>query len=158
MLRTVMAILLAASLLGCVSEPGVERVDLDANTEKAVLEALTRIKATDPQKVAILNAYDSRNGRLKELEKSSRVIIGEWYKLKRTGPDYLQKVDALAEQWAQVNSDEMKARAVYERDIAVNLTAEQWNSWQDFMASAAAARRRAELYGQDGMGPSRVRY
>jgi hypothetical protein len=155
MLRTVMAIALIASLLGCVGEPEVQRVDLAAHPEKAVLAALTKIKATEAQKIAVLNAYDSRNAHLVKLNKTSKLIIAQWYQLKRTAPDYLEQVDALAEQWAQVNSDEMKARAAYEHDVAVNLSPEQWSGWQDFMASAAAARRRAELYGEDGLGIQR---
>ena len=158
MWRTAMAMAFAASLLGCVGEPEVQRVDLAATPEKAVLAALTKVKASEAQRIAILNAYDSRNGRLVKLNNSSKQIIAQWYSLKRTAPDYLQQVDTLAGQWAQVNSEEMKARGAYEHELAANLSADQWSGWQDFMSSLAAARRRAELYREDGIGGSRAPY
>ncbi len=154
MWRTVMAMALAAGLLACVGEPEVQRVDLAADSEKAVLAALTKVKASEAQRIAVLNAYDSRNGELVKLNRSSKQIIDQWYTLKRTAPDYLQQVDALAVKWAQVNADEMRARGAYEHELAANLSPGQWSGWLDFMANLAAARRRAELYRQDGIaGP-----
>ena len=157
MKRTVAVLLLVAILSGCVSEPGVQRVDLGGSPEKQVLAALTKVSATQPQKVAILNAYDSRNGELRALSRKSKEIIDQWYKLDRTAPDYLQQVDALAVQWAQVNGDEMKARAGYEHEVAATLSPKQWSQWQDYIKSTAAAQRRAELYNEDGVGGRRGR-
>jgi len=157
-LRAVVAVALTASLLGCVGEPEVQRVDLGANPEKALLAGLSKVKASDAQRIAVLNAYDSRNGRLIALDKKSKQIIEQWYALHRTAPDYLQQVDALAAQWAQLNGDEMKARGVYEHDVAANLSAAQWSDLQDFMSNAAAEHRRAELYNEAGFGGQRPRY
>lgn len=152
-MKRILALLAFAAILsGCASEsPGVQRVDVGATPEKVVLVALTKVKANDDQQRAILNAYDSRNGELRALTKSSDKIIAQWYKLDRTAPDYLQQVDTLAAQWAQVNGDEMKARAAYEHEVAANLSAKQWSQWQDFITSVAAARRRAQLYNEDNV-------
>jgi len=157
-LRTVVAVGLAVSLLGCVGEPEVQRVDLGANPEKALLVGLSKVKASDAQRIAVLNAYDNRNGQLVKLDNRSKRIIEQWYALSRTAPDYLQQVDTLAAQWAAVNSDEMKARGAYEHDVAANLSAAQWSDLQDFMSNAAAAHRRAELYNDAGFGGQRGRY
>ena len=92
MKRIVAVLALAATLLGCSSEPEVQRVDLGASPEKAMLAALTKVKATDAQKVAVLNAYDSRNGELVTLDKSAKQIIKQWNKLDRTAPDYPQQI------------------------------------------------------------------
>jgi len=97
----------------------------------------------------VLNAYDSRNGTLVSLDQTSKQIIAQWYKLDRTAPDYLQRVDTLAAQWAQVNGDEMKARGAYEHELAANLSSSQWSQWQDFMINVAVARRHAELMNED---------
>ena len=156
--RIVVMLALAALLLGCAGEPEVQRVDVGATPEKAMLAALTKVAASDVQRIAILNAYDSRNGELQALDKRSKQIIAQWNRLERTAPDYLQQVDALAAQWAQVNGEEMKARAAYEHDLAANLSPGQWHQWQDFMRSIGEARRRAELLGEDGIGGSRQRY
>ncbi len=158
MKRIVVVLALAAALFGCAGEPEVQRVDVGATPEKALLAALTKVSANDAQRIAILNAYDGRNGQLVALDKSAKRLIAQWNKLERTAPDYLQQVDALAAQWAQVNGDEMKARAAYEHDLAANLSPAQWHQWQDFMRSIGEARRRAELLGEDGIGGSRQRY
>ncbi len=158
MKRIVAVLALAATLLGCAGEPEVQRVDVGASPEKAMLAALTKVKASDPQRIAVLNAYDSRNGELVALDKSAKQIIKQWNNLDRTAPDYLQQVDTLAAQWAQVNGAEMKARGAYEHDLAASLSPGQWSQWQDFMRSIAAARRRAELLGEEGLGGSRQRY
>lgn len=155
MKRTVVLLVLAAILSACADDPEVPRTDLGASPEKLVLAALTKVAASDAQRVAVLNAYDNRNGELRALGKSSGQIIAQWNKLDRTAPDYLQQVDALAARWAQVNGDEMKARGAYEHELAANLSPAQWTRWQDYMRSVAAARRRAELSSEEGFSGRR---
>lgn len=149
MKRTVVVLAFAAILLGCSTEPEVRRVDVGPTPEKVVLAALTKVAATDTQRVAVLNAYDSRNNQLVALDKSAKQVITQWNRLDRTAPDYVQQVDALAAQWAQVNGDEMKTRAAYEHDLAATLSSSQWHKWQDFLRSVGEARRRAELLGEE---------
>lgn len=149
MKRTVVVLAFAVLLLGCSGEPEVRRVDVGPTPEKVVLAALTKVVATDAQRIAVLNAYDSRNSQLIALDKSAKQIITQWNRLDRTAPDYVQQVDALAAQWAQVNGDEMKTRAAYEHDLATTLSSSQWHQWQDFLRSVGEARRRAELFGEE---------
>jgi len=151
MKRIVAMLALAAALSACSSDPEVRRVDVGASPEKAVLAALTKVQATKEQRIAVLNAYDSRNGTLVALDQTSKQIIAQWYKLDRTAPDYLQRVDALAAQWAQVNGDEMRARGAYEHELAASLNSSQWSEWQDFMINVAVARRHAELVNDENI-------
>lgn len=143
----VWALLLAA----CAGEPELSRPDVGPQQERTVLAALTKVSATDQQRIAVLNAYDSTNGRLRELATQSRQIIGRWHQLDRTAPDFSTQIDALAAQWASVNAAEMKARAAFEQGVAASLSPKQWNQWQDFMSSAAAERR-YEGFGDDDGG------
>lgn len=156
-MRAATAILLCAGLLACAQDPPeLERANLGASPEKLVLAALTKVKASDDQRRAVLDAYDSRNGQLEELSRHSRQILAQWHKLDRTAPDFERQVDALAGQWAEVNGAEMRARSGYERALASQLSASQWSQWQDFMHSVAEAQRRVELNGADfgrGGGP-----
>ena len=69
MKRTVVVLAFAALLLGCSTEPEVRRVDVGPTPEKVVLAALTKVVATDAQRIAVLNAYDSRNSQLIALDK-----------------------------------------------------------------------------------------
>ena len=120
-----------------------------------MLAALTKVKASDAQRLAVLNAYDSRNGRLAELARQSRQLVAQWYKLDRAAPDFEQQAEGLAVQWAEVNGAEMRARAGYEHALASQLTPQQWKEWQDYLLSVAEAQRRAELSGEGygGRGP-----
>jgi hypothetical protein len=152
MLRTLMVAALVAGLLGCADDPGVERVDLNSSPEKLVLAALSSVKASKEQRIAVLSAYDSRNGQLRSLQRSSEHIIAQWYQLNRKAPEYLSQVDALSQEWSQVNGEEMKVRGAYEHELAAALSPLQWNEWQDFINSVTSAQHRAErnehgLYG-----------
>ncbi|HZR35251.1 MAG TPA: hypothetical protein VFA75_07730 [Nevskia sp.] len=149
-MRIVAAALLASILLACAEDPELQRPELASTPERLMLAALTKVKASDAQRLAVLNAYDSRNGQLVALGKRSREIVAQWHKLDRTAPDFEQQVDALAAQWAELNGAEMKARAGYERAIATQLTPAQWSEWQDYMRSVGEAQRRAELFGAEG--------
>lgn len=149
MMRILVAALLASALLACASDPELQRPDLGATPEKLMLNALTKVQASDAQRLAVLNAYDARNGQLVELGKRSRQIVAQWHKLDRTAPDFDQQIDSLAAQWAEVNAAEMKARAGYERALATQLTPSQWSQWQDYLRSVGEAQRRAELFGND---------
>lgn len=154
-MRHAVAAWLCACLLACATDsPELERANLAASPEKLVLAALTKVKASDEQRRAVLEAYDSRNGELVDLAKRSRQILAQWRKLDRTAPDFEQKVDALATQWSEVNGAEMRARSAYEHALASRLSASQWSDWQDFMRSVGEAQRRAELAGAEyGRGP-----
>jgi len=151
MKRIVAMLALAAALSACSGDPEVRRVDVGPSPEKAVLAALTKVQASKEQRIAVLNAYDSRNDALVALDQTSKQIIAQWYKLDRTAPDYLQRINALAAQWAQVNGDEMKARGAYEHELAANLSSSQWSQWQDFMINVAAARRHAEWVNEENI-------
>lgn len=156
MMRAATAVLLCAGLLACAQDPELERANLGASPERLVLAALTKVNASDAQRRAVLDAYDSRNGQLEELSRRSRQILAQWRKLDRTAPDFERQVDALAVQWAEVNGTEMRARSGYERALASQLSAAQWSQWQDFMRAVGEAQRRAELNGADfgrGAGP-----
>jgi hypothetical protein len=147
-MRHAVAVLLCACLLACAEDsPELERANLAASPEKLVLAALTVVKASDGQRRAVLDAYDSRNGQLEDLDKRSRQILSQWHKLDRTAPDFEQKVDALAVQWSEVNGAEMRTRSAYERALASQLSAAQWSQWQDFMRAVGEAQRRAALRG-----------
>ncbi len=149
LMRILVAALLAGALLACSSQPELQRPDLGATPEKLMLAALTKVKATDAQRLAVFNAYDSRNGKLDELSKRSREIVSQWHKLDRTAPDFNQKIATLSAQWAEVNAGEMQVRGAYEHEIATQLTPSQWSQWQDYMVSVVEARRRAELLGDN---------
>ena len=156
MMRAVL-LLAVAGLGACAGrgEPEMTRPDLGAPPEKLVLAALDKVKATDEQRTAVLNAYDSRQQQLTDLAKRSRELVKQWHKLDRTAADFDQQVEALAAQWAQVNADEMKARSAYERSLATVLDAGQWKTWQSFQDEVVAARRRAFLIDYDGPGGGR---
>lgn len=145
------ACLLAALLAACADDPSRVRPEIGATPEKLLLAALTKVEATDAQRLAVLNAYDARNGELVELEKQSREVVRQWNKLDRTAADFTAQVDTLATQWAGINAKEMRARAAYERELATQLTPSQWSRWQDFMRKVAEERRRAELLQEDGL-------
>lgn len=147
-MRIVVTALLAVGLVACADQPELQHPDLGPTPEKLLLAALTKVEATDAQRVAVLNAYDSRNGKLEELSKRSRELVAQWHKLDRTAPDFNQKIEALAAEWAEINGNEMRVRSAYEHDLATQLSAAQWSKWQDFMASVVEARRRAALSGE----------
>ena len=105
-----------------------------------MLNALERIKPSDEQRVAVLNAYDASNSRLRELSAQSRQIVTKWHQLNRLAPDFQDQVDALSLRWAEVNAQEMKTRAAYERSVALAITPKQWQQWQDFMNSQPPTR------------------
>jgi hypothetical protein len=144
-MRHAVAVLLCTCLLACASDPELERANLGATPEKLVLAALTVVKADDTQRRAVLEAYDGRNSQLEDLARRSRQVLGQWRKLDRTAPDFEQRVDALAAQWAEVNGTEMRVRSAYEHALASQLSPAQWSQWQDFMRSVGEAQRRAEL-------------
>jgi hypothetical protein len=149
-LRTVLLLAAAAGLSACAAhEPEKMRPDLGATPEKLLLAGLDKVTATDAQRVAVLTAYDNRQEQLTDLAKRSRQIVSDWHKLDRTAPDYSAKVEALAQQWGQLNGDEMRARSAYEHDVASTLDAGQWKRWQSFMDDVTAARRRAYLTDYD---------
>jgi len=147
-MRILAAALLASALLACTNDPELQRPDLAATPEKLMLAALTKVKATDAQRLAVLDAYDSRNGKLLELGRRSREIVAQWHRLDRTASDFEPRIDALAAQWAEVNAAEMKVRAGYEHAVATQLTPSQWSDWQDYLRSVSEAQRRAELFGE----------
>jgi hypothetical protein len=147
MMRILVAALLASALLACADDPELQRPDLAATPEKLMLAALTKVKASDAQRLAVLNAYDSRNGQLVELGRRSREIVAQWQRLDRTAPDFEQRIDTLAGQWAEVSASEMRVRAGYEHAVATQLTPSQWSDWQDYMRSVGEAQRRAALFG-----------
>jgi hypothetical protein len=149
LVAALLAALLTGALLACSSQPELQRPDLGATPEKLMLAALTKVKATDAQRLAVFSAYDSRNGKLEELSRRSREIVSQWHKLDRTAPDFNQKIETLSAQWAEVNAGEMQARGAYEHEVATQLTPSQWSQWQDYMVSAFEARRRAELLGDN---------
>lgn len=154
MLRPLAIVLLCAGLLACAEDTELQRPEVGATPEKLMLAALTKVEANDAQRLAVLNAYDSRNGQLVELGKRSREVVAQWHKLDRTAPEFGGQVDALAAQWGEINTAEMKARAAYEHVLATQLTPSQWSKWQDFMRSVLEAQRRAalldETYGRGG--------
>jgi len=147
MRRSASGLGLALTLLlcACAGEPELARPDTGPQQEKTVYTALTKVSASDEQKVAVLNAYDRSNDRLRQLASRSRKVLDEWRELDRRAPDFSAKVDTLAAQWGQINADEMKARAAYEQEVAAALGPKQWGQWQDFMRSVP--RPRIDDYG-----------
>jgi Spy/CpxP family protein refolding chaperone len=140
MLRTILGLALTLLVCACSGEPELSRPDTGPQEEKTVYAALTKVSATDEERVAVLNAYDRSNDRLRQLASQSRQILRDWRRLDRRAPDFSAKVDALAAQWAGLNSDEMKVRAGYEHDVAAVLTPKQWERWQKFMRSSPVPR------------------
>lgn len=151
MLRNLLGLALVGLLTACSTEPEISRPDAGPQVEKTVYAALTKVAATDEQKVAVLNAYDRSNDHLRELAAESRRIVGEWRELDRLAPDYAGKADALSARWGQLNADEMKTRSTYEHDVAAALGPKQWSQWQDFMRSNRAPRS-SDDYGSGGTG------
>ena len=141
MKRVLLCVGLSILLSACVpTEPELERTDVGPHQERTMLNALERIKPSDEQRVAVLNAYDASNSRLRELSAQSRQIVTKWHQLNRLAPDFQDQVDALSLRWAEVNAQEMKTRAAYERSVALAITPKQWQQWQDFMNSQPPTR------------------
>lgn len=149
MKRILLSALLGLALAACAGEPEMQHPNVGATPEKLMLAALTKVEASDAQRLAVFSAFDSRNTELVALEKQSRQIVAQWNKLDRTAPDFIQQVDALATQWSELNGKEMRARAAYEHELATQLSSRQWSQWQDFMRSVGEAQRRAELFGDE---------
>jgi outer membrane murein-binding lipoprotein Lpp len=128
-------ILAGLLLAGCAAapDPTLYRADVGPRQERTVFNALNRVKASDAQRIAVLNEYDATNGKLRELVKQSRQVVQQWHDLDRTAPDFQAQVDTLAAKWATLNADEMKTRAVFDHNVAVTLGPKQWSQWQDFM-------------------------
>jgi hypothetical protein len=127
-------ILAGLLLAGCAGpEPALYRPDVGPRQDRTVFNALNRVKATDAQRIAVLNEYDATNGKLRELVKQSRQVVQQWHDLDRTAPDFQAQVDTLAAKWATLNADEMKTRAIFDHNVAVTLGPRQWSQWQDFM-------------------------
>lgn len=145
------ALLVAVLLCACTTEPELSRPDVGPRAETTVYDAIKKVAASDQQRLSILDAYDSSNGRLRSLAAQSRQVLARWRGLDRTAPDFSAQVDALAAQWAAVNADEMKTRAAFERSVATALSPAQWSTWQDFMRGRGAAEREQDDYGEGGM-------
>ena len=126
-------ILAGLLLAGCVDDPELYRPDVAPRQERTVLYALKQVKASDPQRIAVLNAYDVSNGKLRTLVQQSREVVRQWHELDRFAPDFQAQADALSVKWAALNSAEMKTRATFDHDVAAVLGPKQWGEWQDFM-------------------------
>jgi Spy/CpxP family protein refolding chaperone len=126
-------ILAGLLLAGCIDEPELYRPDTAPRQERTVLNALKRVKATDPQRIAVLNVYDATNGKLRGMVDQSRQVVRQWHELNRFAPDFQAQVDVLAAKWAALSADEMKTRATFDHDVAAVLGPKQWGEWQDFM-------------------------
>ena len=121
-------------LAGCTDDPELYRPDVAPRQERTVLNALSRVKASDPQRMAVLSAYDATNGKLRGLVKQSREVVRQWHELDRFAPDFQAQVDALAAKWAALSSAEMKTRATFDQEVANALGPKQWGQWQEFMS------------------------
>jgi hypothetical protein len=128
----------------------MSRPDVGPRTEHTIYGAIQVVHASDAQRLAILNAYDTSNGRLRELSAQSAKVMAKWQDLDRTSPGFSGDVDALAAQWARLNGEEMQARGQFERQIASILGPSQWGKWQDFMRRPSSQERD---YFLGGRGP-----
>ncbi|MBL6751430.1 MAG: hypothetical protein ISP90_12955 [Nevskia sp.] len=150
-LRLAVSLLAATLLAACAEkEPRLTRPDVGPRTEHTIYTAIDAVHASDAQRLAILDAYDASNGRLRELSAQSSQVMSQWRDLDRMAPGFTAQVDALAAQWASINAGEMKARAAFERQVAAILGTSQWGKWQDFMRSGAGRERD---YFLGGRGP-----
>jgi hypothetical protein len=145
----------ALLLAGCATpEPQLARPDVGPRTEHTIYHAIDVVHASDAQRLSILAAYDSSNGRLRELSGQSGELMTKWRGLDRKAADFTAQVDALAARYAAVNGEEMRARAAFERQIAVILSDSQWSKWQGFMRSGAGQEHD---YFLGGRGPEEGR-
>lgn len=127
------ALLLAA----CAPTTVVLRAnDFDPRSEKTLYAALRETGASDEQRLAILAAYDRHQPQLKQLSAESARLVEAWRMLDRRAPDFDASAAGIAAQWSTLAAKQVAAQSAFEREVAGQFDAEQWEIWQARWAAA----------------------
>lgn len=128
------AAVLAISIAGCSSAPSrfpflSARTDYGARYEKQVFFALKAVKATDEQRLQVLQAFDVADPQLSTLSSEGQRVSDSWRKLDPRDKNYQEQAEQLAKHQGELSSEKLRVRAEFNRKVAAVLDHSQWSGW-----------------------------
>ena len=125
---------LSISLAACSSTPSsfpflTGRTDYGARYEKQVFFALKAVKATDEQRLQVLQAFDEADPQLATLSSESVRVSDSWRKLDPRDKNYQAQAEQLAQHQGELSSEKLRVRAEFNRKVAAVLDRSQWSGW-----------------------------
>ena len=144
-------VLLLASLLalaGCASSPGWDEemgaysvfdIARSANVplEKRVLRALTDVKASEPQRTAVLAAFDAMQAAHKAANNTLAELASQRNALDVKAPDYLARTEPLLAAQAQAQQAGERGTAAFQHAVAITLSEGQWREFSEALRQQA---------------------
>jgi hypothetical protein len=98
-------------------------------TEKAVMRALGEVGASDPQRTAVLNAYDRDDTERRRIATEADELRRQIAHLSKSEPDYLARLEPLAQRQGQQLTEQLLIQARFDQAVAATLTPEQLERW-----------------------------
>lgn len=127
---------LALILAACAHRPPMHVPQAGVRSEREILRTLTRVQATDAQRSAVLAAFDAALPGLRGLQAQRETLQAQLQALSPKQPGYLERTQALAQQWGELHRRELEAFAGFEAAVAAALSDRQWQQWQDYLAAS----------------------
>lgn len=124
-------LLATLTLAACASRPPMPVRAAGVPSEKDVLRILTQLQASDSQRSAVLAAFDAALPRLWGLQAERAALQAQLRDLVPQQPGYLERSQALAQQWGDLHRREVEAYASYEAAVAAALSEAQWRHWRE---------------------------
>lgn len=121
--------------------------------ERQVLAALSAVKTSDPERLAVLDALDQLLPALKAADTDEQRLRERWAALDARAPDYPALAANLAADRSTVERDRLLALAGFHHTVATTLDSTQWQQWSAIMSADGAAYREPGFGGSGGRRP-----
>lgn len=128
--RLAPGVMLALAIAGCATPAAKPAETLATPSEREMFVTLKEIKATDKQRLAVMDAWDDSHARLVSLEEEAQRIREDWFDLSRREPAFVKKSSALARRQGEILQERLQLTGKFEAKVASILTEDQWQQWQ----------------------------
>ena len=106
---------------------------------------LEEVNATPDQRAAIIGALQAQKPAREALHSQKRALHKSFSQLDPTGPNYLQQVDAMANQYGALSADEFRTKALARQQVAAHLTDDQRAKLKDLRQQRRAGMKQKRL-------------